>query len=69
MVVKSEVLNDLPRFVGVFIAEFAANGMVNLALKVKGDMIIKNLDLKPVIDAMMRDFESFLVERIEQGNE
>nr|GEX95260.1 hypothetical protein [Tanacetum cinerariifolium] len=29
---------------------------VNLALKMKRDMIIKNLDLKPMIDAMMRDF-------------
>ncbi|GJR55216.1 hypothetical protein Tco_1405737 [Tanacetum coccineum] len=41
MVVEGEVLNDFPRFVGVLIAEFAAGGAVNLALKMKGDMIIK----------------------------
>ncbi|GJV91702.1 hypothetical protein Tco_1539515 [Tanacetum coccineum] len=56
MVVEGEVLNDFPRFVGVFIAEFAAGSAVNLALKMKGDMIIKNLDLKPTIDAIMRNF-------------
>nr|GEU74702.1 hypothetical protein [Tanacetum cinerariifolium] len=31
-------------------------GQVNLTLKMKGDMIIENLNLKPMIDAMMRDF-------------
>ncbi|GJR74132.1 hypothetical protein Tco_0086497 [Tanacetum coccineum] len=36
--------------------EFSAGGMVDLTLKVKRDMIIENLDLKPKIDAMMRDF-------------
>nr|GEZ81078.1 hypothetical protein [Tanacetum cinerariifolium] len=56
MVVEGEVLNDFPRFVGVLIAEFAVDGAVNLVLKMKGDMIIKNLDLKPTIDAMMRGF-------------
>nr|GEW16914.1 hypothetical protein [Tanacetum cinerariifolium] len=56
MVVEGEVFNDFPRFVGILIAEFAAGGMVNLAFKMKGYMIIKNLDLKPTIDAMMRDF-------------
>ncbi|GJU15659.1 hypothetical protein Tco_1143625 [Tanacetum coccineum] len=62
MVVKGEILNDFPRFVSILIAEFAAGSAVNLALKMKGDMmmkgdmIIKNLDLKPTIDAMMRDF-------------
>ncbi|GJZ55613.1 hypothetical protein Tco_0610806 [Tanacetum coccineum] len=56
MVVEGEVLNDFPRFVGVLIADFSAGGVVNLALKMKRDMIIKNLDLKPMIDAMMRDF-------------
>ncbi|GJX34244.1 hypothetical protein Tco_0245801 [Tanacetum coccineum] len=56
MVVEGEVLNDFPRFVGALIAEFAAGGAVNLALKMKGDMIIENLNLKPMIDAMMRDF-------------
>ncbi|GKD35171.1 hypothetical protein Tco_1250680, partial [Tanacetum coccineum] len=55
MVVEGEVLNDFPRFVGILIAEFATGGAVNLALKMKGDMIIKNLDLKPMIDAVMRD--------------
>ncbi|GKA33313.1 hypothetical protein Tco_0719680 [Tanacetum coccineum] len=56
MVVEGKVLNDLSRFVGILIAEFAAGGAVNLALKMKGDMIIKNLNLKPTIDAMMREF-------------
>ncbi|GKC99628.1 hypothetical protein Tco_1169903 [Tanacetum coccineum] len=56
MVVKGKVLNDFQRFVGIFIMDFAACGEVNLVLKMKGDMSIKNLDLKPTIDAMMRDF-------------
>nr|GEV38788.1 zinc finger, CCHC-type [Tanacetum cinerariifolium] len=56
MVIKGKVLNDIPRFFGILIAEFAASGSVNHALKMKRDMIIKNLDLKPMIDAMMRDF-------------
>ncbi|GKF44018.1 hypothetical protein Tco_0130570, partial [Tanacetum coccineum] len=56
MVVEGEVLNDFPRFVGVLIMEFAAGGVVSLALKMKGYMIIENLDLKPKIDAVMRDF-------------
>ncbi|GJV62965.1 hypothetical protein Tco_1473793 [Tanacetum coccineum] len=70
MVVEGEVLKDFLRFVSVLIAEFAVDGAVNLALKIKGDMIIKILDLKPTIDAMMRDFlevlRSFPVERIER---
>ncbi|GJS32090.1 hypothetical protein Tco_0530472 [Tanacetum coccineum] len=56
MVVEGEVLNNFPRFVAILIAEFSAGGAVNLALKMKGDMIIENLDLKPTINAMMRDF-------------
>ncbi|GKE89315.1 hypothetical protein Tco_1566790 [Tanacetum coccineum] len=56
MVVEGKVLNDFPRFVGILIAEFAASDAVNLALKMKRDMIIKNLNLKLTIDAMMRDF-------------
>ncbi|GJU08876.1 hypothetical protein Tco_1125306 [Tanacetum coccineum] len=56
MVIEGEVLNDFPRFVGIRIAEFVAGDAVNLTLKMKGDMIIENLDLKPTIDAMMRDF-------------
>ncbi|GJW64600.1 hypothetical protein Tco_0116484 [Tanacetum coccineum] len=56
MVIKSEILNDFPRFYGVLIAEFAISGAVNLTLKMKRDMIIKNLDLKPKIDAMIGDF-------------
>ncbi|GJV42679.1 hypothetical protein Tco_1421119 [Tanacetum coccineum] len=51
MVVEGEVLNDFPRFVSVLIAEFSTGGAVNLALKMKGDMIVENLDLKPTIDA------------------
>ncbi|GKE63108.1 hypothetical protein Tco_1513475 [Tanacetum coccineum] len=64
MVIESEVLNDFLIFIGVFITEFAVCGAVNLAVKMKGDMIIENLNLEPVIDAI-----SFLMERIEQGNE
>ncbi|GJU18482.1 zinc knuckle CX2CX4HX4C containing protein [Tanacetum coccineum] len=56
MVVESEVLNDFPRFVGILITDFSTGGAVNLPLNMKGDMIVKNLDLKPTIDAMMRDF-------------
>ncbi|GJT94925.1 hypothetical protein Tco_1090443 [Tanacetum coccineum] len=56
MVVEGKVLNNFPRFVGILIAEFAAGGAVNLELKMNGDMIIENLDLKPSIDAMIRDF-------------
>ncbi|GJU95332.1 hypothetical protein Tco_1320088, partial [Tanacetum coccineum] len=56
MVVEGEVLKDFLRFVGILIAEFAAGDAVNLVLKMKGSMIIKNLYLKPTIDAMMRDF-------------
>ncbi|GKD78773.1 hypothetical protein Tco_1341394 [Tanacetum coccineum] len=71
MVVKGEVLNNFPRFVSILIAEFAAGDAVNLALKMKGDMIIKNLDLNPTINAMKREFlevlRSFPVERIKQG--
>ncbi|GJX82380.1 hypothetical protein Tco_0331861 [Tanacetum coccineum] len=54
MVVEGEVLNDFPRFIGILIAEFTVGDAVNLALKMKGDMIIKKLDLKPTIDAMRR---------------
>ncbi|GJS10123.1 hypothetical protein Tco_0366919 [Tanacetum coccineum] len=56
MVVESEVLNDFLRFVSILISEFAGGDVVNLALEMKGDMIVKKLDLKPTIDAMMRDF-------------
>ncbi|GJT32956.1 hypothetical protein Tco_0923375 [Tanacetum coccineum] len=70
MVIECEFLNDFPGFVCILIAEFAAGGAINLALKMEGDMIIKNLDLELTIDAMMRDFlevlRSFPVERIEQ---
>ncbi|GJX24249.1 hypothetical protein Tco_0228694 [Tanacetum coccineum] len=56
MVIEGEVLNDFPRFIAILVAEFAAGGAVNLVFKMKEDMIIENLDLKPTIDAMMRDF-------------
>nr|GEY45297.1 hypothetical protein [Tanacetum cinerariifolium] len=39
MVIKGEVLNDFPRLIGILIVEFAADGAVNFALKMKGDMI------------------------------
>ncbi|GJR03935.1 hypothetical protein Tco_0526919 [Tanacetum coccineum] len=61
MVIEGEVLNDFPRFVGILIAEFADGSAVNLALKMKGDMIVENLDLKPTIDAVMRDFLDWAV--------
>ncbi|GJX81954.1 hypothetical protein Tco_0331435 [Tanacetum coccineum] len=56
MVVKSEILNDFLRFFSVLVAKLAAGSAVNLALKVKRDMIRENLDLGPKINAMMRDF-------------
>ncbi|GKG14991.1 hypothetical protein Tco_0354591 [Tanacetum coccineum] len=56
MVVEGEVLNDFPIFISALYVEFATGNTVYLALKMKGDMIIKNLNLKPTIDAMMRDF-------------
>nr|GEV67527.1 hypothetical protein [Tanacetum cinerariifolium] len=56
VVVESKVQNDLPRFIGVLVMKLTVDGVINLAFKVKGDMIIKKLDLKPTIDAMMRDF-------------
>ncbi|GJZ88787.1 hypothetical protein Tco_0660569 [Tanacetum coccineum] len=52
----SMIFQDFPRFVGILIAEFASGGAVNLALKMKGDMVIKNLNLMPTINATMRDF-------------
>ncbi|GKA38051.1 hypothetical protein Tco_0724616 [Tanacetum coccineum] len=56
MAVEGEILNDFPRFIGVLIAEFATDSVVNLALKMKGYMIIKKLDLELTIDAIMRKF-------------
>ncbi|GJT75932.1 hypothetical protein Tco_1042657 [Tanacetum coccineum] len=56
MVVKSEILYDFPRFFGVLIAKLAASGAVNITLKMKRATIIEILDLKPKIDAMMREF-------------
>nr|GEU31758.1 hypothetical protein [Tanacetum cinerariifolium] len=56
MVVEGKVLNDFPRFIGIIIVEFAADGVVNFALKMKGYMIIKNLDLKPTIDDIIPEF-------------
>ncbi|GJY49252.1 hypothetical protein Tco_0439208 [Tanacetum coccineum] len=64
MAIEGEVLNDLLRFVGILVAEFAAGGAVNLALEMKRDMIVKNLNLKPTIDAMMRDFCSKSLKRV-----
>nr|GEW53987.1 ribonuclease H-like domain-containing protein [Tanacetum cinerariifolium] len=56
IVIKGEILNNFPRFVDILIAEFYAGSTVNFALNMKGDMIIKFSDLKPTIDAIMRDF-------------
>ncbi|GJW19455.1 hypothetical protein Tco_0026891 [Tanacetum coccineum] len=55
MIIESEVLNDFPRFFSVLIDEFTASGAVDIALKVKRDMIIENLDLKPQINAIVRN--------------
>nr|GEX97507.1 hypothetical protein [Tanacetum cinerariifolium] len=65
MVVKGEVLNDFLRFVGVLIVELAASSMVNLTLEMKGDMIIRNFNLKLAIDAMMREFLEISTDVIE----
>nr|GFA72926.1 hypothetical protein [Tanacetum cinerariifolium] len=54
--IEGEVLNDFLRFVGVFITKFSASDAVNFVLKMKGNIIIKNLDLEPTIDAIRRDF-------------
>ncbi|GKC19266.1 hypothetical protein Tco_1021416, partial [Tanacetum coccineum] len=56
MVVEGKVLNDVLGLTGVLITEFATNNTINLVLKVKGDVIVKKFDLKPVIDAMVREF-------------
>ncbi|GJW80057.1 hypothetical protein Tco_0144032 [Tanacetum coccineum] len=56
MVIKSVILFDFLRFFGVLVADLAADGVVNLALKVKREMFIENLDFEPKINAMMRDF-------------
>ncbi|GKE47785.1 hypothetical protein Tco_1479043 [Tanacetum coccineum] len=68
MVVEGEVLNDFPIFVGVLIVEFATGGAVNLALKMKGDMIIEILhDVVGTSGYRYGVLRSFSVEIIEQG--
>ncbi|GJS26213.1 hypothetical protein Tco_0486833 [Tanacetum coccineum] len=54
MVIKSEILYDFPRFFGILVAELASGGPVNFTLKMNRDMIIENLDLEPMINAMLR---------------
>ncbi|GKA74956.1 hypothetical protein Tco_0781334 [Tanacetum coccineum] len=50
-------------FFGVLVADLVADGVVNLALKVKREMFIENLDFEPKINAMMREtFEAKSVE-------
>ncbi|GJW68718.1 hypothetical protein Tco_0123142 [Tanacetum coccineum] len=56
MVVKNEILNDFPRFLGVLITNLVADSVVNFTFEMNGDMFKENLDLEPKIDAMMRDF-------------
>nr|GEW67134.1 hypothetical protein [Tanacetum cinerariifolium] len=56
MVIEGEVLNDFLIFVGALIVESVVATAVNFALKMKGDMIVENLNLKLTVDAMMRDF-------------
>ncbi|GJW28734.1 hypothetical protein Tco_0045609 [Tanacetum coccineum] len=53
---SSSFISMIRKSTGILISEFAADGAVKFALKMKGDMIIKNLNLKPMIDAIMRDF-------------
>nr|GEW06378.1 hypothetical protein [Tanacetum cinerariifolium] len=71
-ILKITILTTNTPYLSRKIQQFAADGAVNLALKMKGDMIIKNLNLKPTTDAMMMGFlevlKSFSVERIEKGN-
>ncbi|GJX25328.1 hypothetical protein Tco_0231624 [Tanacetum coccineum] len=56
MVIESEILYNFPRFFGILVMKLATGGVVNFALKKKGDMIIENLDFEPKIYAMMREF-------------
>ncbi|GKG32102.1 hypothetical protein Tco_0427052, partial [Tanacetum coccineum] len=56
MVVEGEVLNDFPRFVSVSVTKLTTGRLVNGSSCDRIDMVIKNLDLEPKVDAMMRDF-------------
>nr|GEW46456.1 hypothetical protein [Tanacetum cinerariifolium] len=53
---ENEVLYKCQRFLGVLIMKLTNNDVVNFALKMKRDTIIKNLDMEPKINAVMRDF-------------
>ncbi|GJS78522.1 hypothetical protein Tco_0728403 [Tanacetum coccineum] len=65
MVVKGKVLNDFPRFVGILIVEFAADGAVNLKLEMKRDMIIKKFRFEAnELNAKVRDFSSKSLKRV-----
>ncbi|GKE92190.1 hypothetical protein Tco_1573285 [Tanacetum coccineum] len=56
MVVKNEVVNDFPRFSSVFVVKLTTSLLINDFPYDRIDMIIKDLDIKPKIDAMMSDF-------------
>ncbi|GJU87318.1 hypothetical protein Tco_1294864 [Tanacetum coccineum] len=58
MVVKNEVVNDFPRFSSVFVVKSFTQAylIINDFPYDRIDMIIKDLDIKPKIDAMMSDF-------------
>nr|GEX08942.1 hypothetical protein [Tanacetum cinerariifolium] len=64
---------DQIRFFGVSVTKLATGRLINGSSCDGIDMVIKDLDLEPKIYAIMRDFlevlQSFLVEKIEQGNE
>ncbi|GJU20120.1 retrovirus-related pol polyprotein from transposon TNT 1-94 [Tanacetum coccineum] len=70
MVVKNEVVNDFPRFSSVFVVKLTTSLLINDFPYDRIDMIIKDLDIKPKIDAMMSDFlDRFPGGRLEQGND
>nr|GEZ34960.1 MAK10-like protein [Tanacetum cinerariifolium] len=64
-------------FFGVSVTKLTTGRLVNGSSFGEIDMVIKDLDLEPKVDAMMKDFlemslgvlQSFLVERIEQESE
>nr|GEV05932.1 hypothetical protein [Tanacetum cinerariifolium] len=64
VVMDGEVLKDLLRFFGTLITKFATSSVLNFALKRVRDMIIKNLDLQPKFNAMMREFWSKSLKRV-----
>ncbi|GJU25130.1 ATP-dependent DNA helicase PIF1-like protein [Tanacetum coccineum] len=66
MVVKGEILKDFLIFVSILITEFDGSGVVNLALKMKGDIKILH-DVVGTSGYHCEVLRSFPVERTEQG--